>query len=75
MKEVYTMLKDLCLGAITKDILSKAQYEFEKKYFFDDFLGNGDKDIFNRPVVSTYFLFKNGFFFKNVSTIMANSAF
>ncbi|KAK3776415.1 hypothetical protein RRG08_023768 [Elysia crispata] len=50
MKEVYTMLKDVCLGAITKDILSKAQYEFEEKYFFDDFLGNGDKDIFNRPV-------------------------
>ncbi|RUS78409.1 hypothetical protein EGW08_013823, partial [Elysia chlorotica] len=50
MTEVYTMLKEVCLGAITKDILSKAQSEAEDKYFFDDFLGNADTGLFGQPI-------------------------
>ncbi|GFR98165.1 hypothetical protein ElyMa_002763500 [Elysia marginata] len=50
MTKVYDMLKDVCLREITEDILSKAQYEKEEKYYFDDFMGNADTDIFGRPV-------------------------
>ncbi|GFN84616.1 hypothetical protein PoB_001112200, partial [Plakobranchus ocellatus] len=50
MKKVYAILKDACLGAMTKDILAKAQYEEKGKNYFDDFLGNADKDVFGKPL-------------------------
>ena len=62
MDEVHAILKEACVGDMTKDILSKAQTESRYKHYFDDFLGNGDTNIFNRTVVSCFLFFCCNFY-------------
>ncbi|XP_059145511.1 uncharacterized protein LOC131932598 isoform X1 [Physella acuta] len=51
LDKVYDMFKTAAENEMTKQILSKAKTELTEKVYFDDFLGNGDYNEMNEPIV------------------------
>lgn len=60
METVMKDLKQALCDTMTKQILKEAVYKTSAMVFFDDFLGNGDRDKDGNPVVCTFKFFVAG---------------